>query len=183
MLSFAFASTDLASSRVSFIRSVNLLTASTLDGGWCSSKPIWGFHPVSSRKGVCCIKEWMWSIYENSARGSRECQSSCHSLMKSHRYCSSSWLTHLVCLSVWGLVFGLDWSQVPNWVPDLTPVHNPYPSYSGTGFNSGLVGNRVGCRVYYILYLIKTKKGGVVAVMWQWQHVTSIPKKVENSVH
>src|SRR6266545_5222951 len=102
MLPFAFTSADLASSRVSFIWSVNSLTTSTFDGGWCDSKPIQEFYPVSSRNGVCCIEEWMWLLYENSARGSRECQSSCHSLMKSRRYCSSSWLTCSVCPSVWG---------------------------------------------------------------------------------
>src|SRR6266511_3388361 len=58
-----------------------------------------GFHPVSSRKGVYRVEEWMWLLYENSARGSRECQLSCHSLTKSHMYCSSSWLT-LLSLSI-----------------------------------------------------------------------------------
>src|SRR6266498_3827834 len=55
--------------------------------------------PSVEQEGVCRVEEWTWLLYENSARGSRECQSFCHSLMKSRRYCPSSWLTHSVCLS------------------------------------------------------------------------------------
>ena len=84
------------------MHSVNSLTDSTFDGRWSGSNPIQGRCPVSSRNSGCWVEEWTWLLYWNSARGRRSTQSSCHWLMKSLKYCSSSWFTRSVCPSPCG---------------------------------------------------------------------------------
>ena len=102
MSSCALQIADLASSVADFILSVNLLTVSSPEGTWLGSKPIWGIRPVSSRNGGCCVIEWTWLLCWNSTMGRRSYQSSCCSLMNRQRNWSSFWLTHSVCLSIWG---------------------------------------------------------------------------------
>jgi len=82
MLSFDLARAAFASSKVSFIRSLNSLMDSTWDRGWSSSKPIWGMCPVSRRKGGCWVDEWTWLLYWNSVNGRSPTQSSCLRLVK-----------------------------------------------------------------------------------------------------
>ena len=71
--------------------------ASSFEGHSWGSKPMWGFQPVSTRKGECCVDKWIWLSYINSPRGSRVSQPFCHLFIKIQMYCSCSWLTHSVC--------------------------------------------------------------------------------------
>ena len=131
MSSCALWITDLVSSVVDFILSVNSLTVSSPEGTWLGSKPIRGICPVSSRNEGCCVAEWTWLLCWNSAMGRRSYQSSCHSLINRQRNWSSSWLTRSVCLSVWGCQAVEKDSRIPsslysslvneatNWGPQL----------------------------------------------------------------
>jgi len=102
MSSCALRIANLAFSIADFIRSVNLLTVSSLEGAWLDSKPIWGICPVSSRNRGCCVVKWTWLLCWNSAIGRRSYQSFCCLLTNKRRNWSSSWLTRSVCPSVWG---------------------------------------------------------------------------------
>ena len=102
MSSYALWITNLASSVVDFICSVNSLTVSSPEGAWLGSKPIWGIHPVSSRNRDCCVAEWTWLLCWNSMIGRRSYQLFCHSLTNKQRNWLSSWLMCSICPSVWG---------------------------------------------------------------------------------
>jgi len=114
MSSCALRIADLASSVADFILSMNSLTVSSPERTWLGSKSIQGIHPVSSRNGGCCVVEWTWLLCWNFAMDRRLYQSFCRLLTNRWRNWSSSWLTHSICLSVWGCQAMEEDSHIPS---------------------------------------------------------------------